>query len=436
MKTDIIAIVLAGGVGKRFWPIKTYKSMVSFLGKPLLQHNIERLCEAGFKNIVVIANKEDKLLVENIHVSSCQLTVVVQTQPRGMADALLSARKYINNKPCLVINAEDVVDQSLYNAIAGEVLRNTSFVVGKKVREYQDLGYIRYSKDTLVEIVEKPGKGNEPSDLVNLVFHFFPDISVFLTIVEQAASDKDDVYEKALSIYAKNAFTRIISYEGPWYPLKYPWQTLDIMGYLMQTKLKNHRGKHIDIRSNVLIDGPVYIDDSVKIFENTKIVGPCFIGKGTIIGSNNIIRASHIGPECVTGFNTDITRSYVGDGCWFHSNYVGDSVLEGNVSMGAGTVLANLRLDEGEIYSVVRNEKLNTRRTKLGAIIGRNVRMGVNTSIMPGVKIGSNSLVGAGIIADHDIPDQSFCAGTTHVTIIPNTFHNASLSRDELKKSL
>lgn len=436
MKKDVIAVVLAGGVGKRFWPIKTYKSMVPFLGKPLLQHNIECLCEAGFKHIVVIANKEDKLLVEKIHISSCQLTVVVQTQPRGMADALLSARRYIDNKPCLVVNAEDVIDKALYAKIFHEIQAGSAFVVGKKIQDYHDLGYLRIDKDKLIDVVEKPGKGNEPSDLVNLVFHYFPDISEFLTVVGQIASDKDDIYEKALSVYAKNVATRVITYDGLWYPLKYPWQLLDVVNHFLRTNAIEYRGRNIDIKSNVSIEGVVFIDDNVKIFENTKIAGPCYIGKGTIIGSNNIIRASHIGPKCVTGFNTDITRSYVGDGCWFHSNYVGDSVLEGNVSMGSGTVLANLRLDEREIFSVVRKEKLNTKRTKLGAIIGRNVRIGANASIMPGVKIGGNSLVGAGIVVDHDIPDQSFCSGTSHVTITPNTFHNASLFRDELKKSL
>ena len=66
----------------------------------------------------------------------------------------------------------------------------------------------------------------------------------------------------------------------------------------------------------------MYLGDNVKIFENSKIVGPCYIGDNTVIGNNNIIRQSQIGSGCVTGFNTDITRSYIGDNCWFHSNYI------------------------------------------------------------------------------------------------------------------
>ncbi len=170
------------------------------------------------------------------------------------------------------------------------------------------------------------------------------------------------------------------------------------------------------------------------IFENTKIVGPCYIGPDTIIGNNNIIRQSHIAGGCVTGFNTDITRSYIGDACWFHSNYIGDSVLEGNVSMGSGSVLANLRLDEGTIWSEVGGTRINTMRTKLGTIIGRDVRIGVNTSVMPGVKIGSQSFIGAGTIIDKDISDASFCMAKSTYTLTKN-HHDVGLGhRDEFKK--
>ena len=207
------------------------------------------------------------------------------------------------------------------------------------------------------------------------------------------------------------------------------------MDYFLSKKCISHQGRNVEIKSNVVIEGAVYIEDNVRIFENTKIVGPCYIGRNTIIGNNNIIRHSHIGSGCVTGFNTDITRSYIGDNCWFHSNYIGDSVLEDNVSLGAGSVLANLRLDEGDIYSLVKGEKMNTKRNKLGTIIGRDVRIGVNTSIMPGVKIGKHSFICAGMIVDKDVPDDSFCVAESKYFLKHNT-HIESSSRDAFKKRL
>ena len=183
---------------------------------------------------------------------------------------------------------------------------------------------------------------------------------------------------------------------------------LDVNDVLLKT-VSHHRGKNILIKSNVIIEGEVHIEDDVKIFENTKIIGPCYIGKGTIIGNNNIIRQSYLGANCVTGFNSDISRSYIGDDCWFHNNYIGDSVLEGNVSMGGGASCANLRLDDGPIYSTVKNEALHTTKHKLGALVGKHTRIGVHTSIMPGIKIGKGSFVGSGVVLDKDLPEDSFC---------------------------
>jgi bifunctional UDP-N-acetylglucosamine pyrophosphorylase/glucosamine-1-phosphate N-acetyltransferase len=111
-------------------------------------------------------------------------------------------------------------------------------------------------------------------------------------------------------------------------------------------------------------------------------------------------------------------------------------VLEGNVSMGSGSVLANLRLDEGEITSTIATEKVTTGKTKLGAMIGEHVRIGVNTSTMPGVKIGSGSMIGAGLTIAQDIPNQSFVQGTPMaLSIVPNT-KRLPENRDAFKKKI
>ncbi|MEO2152118.1 MAG: glucose-1-phosphate thymidylyltransferase, partial [Thermococcus sp.] len=46
-------------------------------------------------------------------------------------------------------------------------------------------------------------------------------------------------------------------------------------------------------------------------------------------------------------------------------------------------------------------------RHKLGAIIGHNVKVGINVSIYPGRKIGSNSFIGPGVILDRNVPPNS-----------------------------
>ena len=245
-----------------------------------------------------------------------------------------------------------------------------------------------------------------------------------------------DGYERAINKLIQNKMTALaLTTTTEWYYLKYPWHILNVMDMCLDTITDQTIDSSVKIGKYVTIEGPVIIEEGVRILEGTKIVGPVFIGHGTIVGNNNIIRHSHIGSSCVTGFSTDITRSYVGSNCWFHSNYLGDSVVGDNVSIGSGTVLANLRLDESAISSKVKDEVVNTKRTKLGAMIGSDVRIGVNVSTMPGVKIGSKSFVGAGVVLGEDLKDNTYCRVTPTVVISENN-KKAAATRDEFKKKL
>jgi bifunctional UDP-N-acetylglucosamine pyrophosphorylase/glucosamine-1-phosphate N-acetyltransferase len=120
-------------------------------------------------------------------------------------------------------------------------------------------------------------------------------------------------------------------------------------------------------------------------------------------------------------------------------SYVGDSILGHNVSLGGGTSLGNLRFDEEEIISMVKDEKIATGLRKFGSIIGNNCRTGVNTSILPGIKIGENSLLSAGLVIDQDIPNNSFVKPEkSHAfEIVENNKDVVGIEkREEVKKGL
>ena len=78
------------------------------------------------------------------------------------------------------------------------------------------------------------------------------------------------------------------------------------------------------------------------------IKGPAHIGENSIIANNSLVRGSMVGRDCVVGFTTEVTRSYLNKEVWMHSNYIGDSIIDSNVSFGAGSVTGNLRFDEAE----------------------------------------------------------------------------------------
>jgi len=434
----IHTILLAGGESTRFWPLKQ-KNLTRFFGKPLLMWHYEQFVRIGIKHVTVVANKESIRDIQKVPVPKKLTVDMVSQEGKGQVHAVFAAGTHFGEDPALILNASDIYEDTLLKEILDSQKKNPEALIMACVRvtSYFPGGYLKLKEDgSIEEIIEKPKEGKEPSDIVNLVVDIIPNMKKLCVQLKTYKRFPDDGYERALNKLIKIG-TKAYPLQtfSQWLYLKYPWHTLSVM----DACLSSIQGQHIDpsaeIGNHVLIKGPVIIEKGVKINEFTKIVGPVYIGEGTIIGNNNIIRHSHIGSQCVTGFGTDITRSYIGDYCWFHSNYIGDSVISSDVSMGAGSVLANLRLDESPISTRVKEEGVNTKRVKLGAMIGTGVRIGVNVSVMPGVKIGKNSFIGAGVVLGEDMKDCMYCRATPTV-IISQNLKKPENKRDEFKKNL
>lgn len=398
-------IILAGGEGKRMWPIQNDKCLIPFLGKPLLFHNLKQINET-IPNVefIIICTPTNKEGVEKV-AQELQLNykLAIQNTPSGMADAILAAKDLINGE-ILVVNAEDQLEPGVYQGVLG--IQDADVVVaGLQVKKYFPGGYIKIDGEKVTGIIEKPGEGNEPSDLVKLVVDCFKDGKKLVEYIEKASSSQDDHYEIALDQMIKDGLNvKFSKYEGIWLPLKYPWHILDITAHLI-SKIERKISDSAKVSDKAVVEGNVVIEEGVKVFEGATIKGPCYIGKNCIVGNNSMVRESDLEEGCVTGFNSDITRSYIGANSWFHTNYIGDSILEGDFGMGSGAVLANLRLDDHTIR--VGEEKIDTGRSKLGLTAGKGSRVGVNASTMPGVRIGTNSLIGPGVVLHEDIKDST-----------------------------
>lgn len=420
MKKELVAVILAGGVGNRFFPFSTDKILFPWMGLPFAQYSVLNALPKEISRVVLVTNSRNHEALSAFRFPVPHVTVL-QRSPLGMADAILSAVSQIQDCSLLIVNGDDISDPPVLARVVKKAISSKAFGVipGLRVKSYVPMGYLTLQKGRITKITEKPGAGNEPSDVVAMLGHYIADSNVLIHELQMTSSSDDDIYEKSISSLMNKYDFVLEEHSGAFASLKYPWHVLDANEILL-SHIKSHRGKNVEIKLNVFLEGNVFLDDGVRVFENTKIIGPCYIGKNTIVGNNNIIRQSHIGANCVTGFNTDITRSYVGDNCWFHSNYIGDSVLEENVSMGSGAALANLRLDDEDIHSAIQDGRVHTGRNKLGVLVGGHVRIGVNASIMPGIKIGTNSFIGAGVILDKDLPEHSYCIAKSEYTVVRN----------------
>jgi NDP-sugar pyrophosphorylase family protein len=403
-------VFLCGGLGKRMSPLSEDKFLLRFLGKTLLEYHIEQAKKAGLNEFIVVGNPAniDRTKVVAQTIPGIKLDFAVQQEPRGMADALQAAKDILGDEPIIVVNPNDVLDSTAYTAITQAHQRGSagSYLLACEVKDYFPGGYLMLGQGEGVKaIIEKPGKGNEPSNLVNVVVHLHSQPKKLLQHIADAVSSNDDIYERALSNMMKAGYkVKAVKHKGFWQAIKYPWDIFPVMEHFLKEGGKSISPK-AQISKTAVIEGDVIIEDGVRVLENAVIKGLCYIGRNSVIGNNALIRDnSHIGEGCVVGYGTEIKHCYIGDNGWFHQNYFGDSIIGNDCSFGAGTVSANLRLDENDIKVRVGGEDINTGSNKLGALIGNGVRTGINVGIMPGRRIGEGSFVGPHVCLTEDLP--------------------------------
>jgi bifunctional UDP-N-acetylglucosamine pyrophosphorylase/glucosamine-1-phosphate N-acetyltransferase len=433
-------ILLAAGRSKRMKPVED-KNFLNFLGKPLIQWQLEMLNKIGVEEVILVGGKHNlDRLGEVDHEFLGNIEIVEQKDlDAGMCGGVLAAKDLITNEPTLIVSSNDVVEEKAFVLIkeAFEKGDADSYILGKKVSEYFPGGYLDVDEEGVIAgIVEKPEPGTEPSDMINLVVHLHKDFTKLVKYLEKTLGGRDDRYEVALDAMIKDGVKmKAVEYEGFWQGVKFPWHVHEVFKHFVGISEKRI-SESAEISEYAVVEGDVIIGENVRIFEGAVVRGPCYIGDGSVIANNALVRESHVGENCVIGFATEVARSFLGRDVWTHSNYIGDSVIGNNVSFGAGTVTGNLRLDEKNICVDLDGNKIDCGTNKFGLVCGDNVRVGVNTSFMPGVKIGTGSFIGAGIVISQNIDENSFVRGAWDLKISKNKVNVDRLNREEVKNKL
>jgi UDP-N-acetylglucosamine diphosphorylase / glucose-1-phosphate thymidylyltransferase / UDP-N-acetylgalactosamine diphosphorylase / glucosamine-1-phosphate N-acetyltransferase / galactosamine-1-phosphate N-acetyltransferase len=409
-----VLIILAGGSSSRMWPLRE-KSLLRFGTQPLLISQLQRYRNLDFEHAIIVANPGNKADITALTANlarSFKLDIVVQNKPIGMGDALLQAEPVLAHQPetpVYVVQVHDVVEDSLHESMLRQFQSNPqeTLLAGYEVEEYFPGGYLRVDdQDRITGIVEKPGAENRPSNLVNIVAHIHSSAArLFDAIRDEYARDVpgDDHYERAMDRLMKEISYRVVRYPGFWSALKYPWHVLDIMDYFLGRIQGQVVAEDALIAPGATLVGNVFIGAGAKVFPGAAVVGPAYIGAETIVGNNALVRNSMVLNHCEVGFTTEIARSYVSDNCSMHACRVLDSVFAQGVNFSAGCTTANLRIDRGDVPSSIKGERINSGRSKLGAIIGRDAFLAVDVMTMPGVKIGERAKIGPGTHVYKDV---------------------------------
>ena len=227
------------------------------------------------------------------------------------------------------------------------------------------------------------------------------------------------------------------------------WSLMGLQLFYHQKQISNmkfnNRNVYIDpsvvLGNNVKIGDNTIIYPNVIIGDNTIICNDCVIGEPsslyykdelnyknppTIIGSDSLIRShciiysgSVFGEGLITGHRATVReKATFGKNCLISTLVdvqgnceVGDySRLYSNVHVGEKTKIGNYVFIFP--YTVFTNDPLPPSDTLLGATVGDYSIITVHCSILPGVSIGNNCLIGANSVVSRDILDYSFAIGS------------------------
>ena len=129
------AVIPAAGLGTRFLPVTKSmpKEMLPIIDKPVIHYVVEEAIAAGIDDIIFVTgrskrsiedyfddspelemhlkekHKDDLLkMVEDIS-SMVDIHYIRQKEPRGLGDAIMTARKHISGDPFAVLLGDDII---------------------------------------------------------------------------------------------------------------------------------------------------------------------------------------------------------------------------------------------------------------------------------------------------------------------------------------
>ena len=146
----------------------------------------------------------------------------------------------------------------------------------------------------------------------------------------------------------------------------------------------------------VVIDaehGPVYLDEGVEVHPFTRIEGPCYVGKRSILLGTKCREGNSIGPMCRVGGEVEesIIQGYSNK---YHDGFLGHAYVGEWVNLGALTTNSDLKNDYSSV-SVILDGKtpIRTGSTKVGALIGDHTKTSIGVLMNTGACVGAMALI-------------------------------------------
>lgn len=171
-------LLLAGGTGSRLWPITkaVSKQLVPVYDKPMVYYPLSTLLLAGARELAVIVSPETqnafKTLLGDGSSFGVSIEYIVQTEPRGLADAFLISEGFLDGKESILILGDNLFHGAgLGTQLAGAANNEGATVFGYRVSNPEDYGVVSFdSEGRVTSLEEKPSQPRSNTAIPGVYF--------------------------------------------------------------------------------------------------------------------------------------------------------------------------------------------------------------------------------------------------------------------------
>jgi len=173
-------ILLAGGSGTRLYPLTQFvcKQLLPIYDKPLVYYPLSMLMLAGIRSILVISTPQDTSRIQSVLGDGAQwglsLQYAVQSSPRGVADALLIAKSFIDGGNTALILGDNIFyGEGLIKRLqAAAEIKEGATIFAYPVHDAHRYGVVEFDdQGSVISLEEKPSSPKSRYAITGLYFY-------------------------------------------------------------------------------------------------------------------------------------------------------------------------------------------------------------------------------------------------------------------------
>ncbi|MFD2686828.1 glucose-1-phosphate thymidylyltransferase [Streptomyces phyllanthi] len=322
------ALVLAGDSGTRLRTIthSRAKQLVPIANRPVLFYGLESIAEAGIEEVGIVVGQTASEIEEVVGDGSAfglRVTYIRQSEPLGLAHAVLVAREFLGDDDFVMYLGDNFV----IGGIAGLVedfrrLRPEAHMLLTRVSDPSSFGVAELDHGgNVVRLKEKPEHHRSDLALVG-VYMFTPAVHEAVDAIKPSSRGELEITDALQWLIDQGRDVRSSVIDGYWKDTGNVSDMLEANRVVLQSLERRIDGE-VDDTSQ--ITGRVHIDSGAQV-RNSRIIGP------VTIGADTVIEDSYVGPF------TSVDHS-----CVIHSSEIEFSIVLPEASIqGVGRIEASL----------------------------------------------------------------------------------------------